>query len=56
MGFGVRLSWCSARPSCVTLDKTLNLSEPQSITSLSPFPESGHLFAFRVAVPVPSIP
>lgn len=34
VGFGVRLSW--AHPGGVTLDETLNLSEPLSVTSLSP--------------------
>lgn len=37
VGFGVKPGW--ALPGCVTLDKILNLSEPQSITFLSPFPD-----------------
>lgn len=53
-GLWVKPIW--APPGCVTLDKTLNLSEPQSITSLLPFPEPGGLSAFRVIVLISSIP
>lgn len=47
---------CWMPPSCVTLDKTLNLSEPQSITSLSLFSEPRGPPAFRIIVLIPSIP
>lgn len=53
-GLWVKPIW--APPGCVTLDETLNLSEPQSITSLLPFSEPGGLSAFRVIVLISSIP